>query len=103
MVTRALDLMWNKFLGDIRERVRVLQNAAQAAAAGKLRPEQRAAAQAAAHKLAGTLGTFGLDRGTRLARELENLYAGEAAVDAGFARRAGALAGEISAMIESRK
>ena len=102
-VSQALDFMWNKFREDIGERARVLDDAARAAAAGKLKREERAAAQAAAHKLAGTLGTFGLERGTKLARELENLYSGEAIADTGFARRAGALAKEIRAIIESRK
>ena len=103
MVSHALDFMWNKYLDDIRERVRVLEDAAQAVAAAKLRPEERAAAQSAAHKLAGTLGTFGLDRGTTLARELEILYSGGAVADASFARRATALAGEIRGLVESRK
>ena len=102
-VSQALDFMWNKFREDILERARVLEDAAQAAAASKLRREERAAAQAAAHKLAGTLGTFGLERGTKLARDLENLYSSGNVADAGFARRAGALAKEIRAIIESRK
>ncbi len=77
VMARALDAMWQKFLPDIRERVDTVTAAAQAAAAGDLDDEQRAAAQVAAHKLAGTLGTFGLTRGTVLARELEIRLGGD--------------------------
>ena len=41
------------------------------------RTAQREAAHAAAHKLAGTLGTFNLARGTELAREFELLFSAE--------------------------
>ncbi len=56
---------------EIRERVAVLEAAATAVAAKKLTAARREKAQAAAHKLAGVLGTFSLTRGTVLARELE--------------------------------
>ena len=54
----------------------ILEAANQALAAGKLSDHIRAEAHAAAHKLAGTLGTFGLTKGTILAREAEILYSG---------------------------
>lgn len=74
-ITNALDAMWSRFLPEIRERVLVLNSAAAAAQSGKLDDNLRGAAQSAAHKLAGTLGTFGLHRGTELARELEVRFA----------------------------
>ncbi len=92
--------MWKKFLPDIRHRAQVLEDAAQSAAAGKLSQNEREAAKSAAHKLAGTLGTFGLGRGTRLARELEQILAAPGAVPAS---RLGTLAAEVRAIIESRK
>jgi HPt (histidine-containing phosphotransfer) domain-containing protein len=73
-ITEALNQMWVKFLPDIEQRVAVLENAATAISEGSLTPEQREEAAAAAHKLAGVLGTFGLDEGTSLAREAESLY-----------------------------
>jgi len=73
----ALNRLWTKFLPDIRQRVTTLEEAAQAAAAGSLSKEQRQSAHAAAHKLAGTLGMFGLDRGTDLARQAELEFAEE--------------------------
>jgi HPt (histidine-containing phosphotransfer) domain-containing protein len=99
-LSQAIELMWKKFLPEIRHRAQVLEDAAQSAAAGKLTPTERNAAQGAAHKLAGTLGTFGLGRGTRLARELEQMWAapGPLAVD-----RLAKMATEVHAIIESRK
>ena len=47
----------------------------QAISAGTLDHALRASAERDAHKLAGSLGTFGLQRGTELARELETTFA----------------------------
>jgi HPt (histidine-containing phosphotransfer) domain-containing protein len=102
-IEQALDRMWTRFLPDIRERAATLDVAAKAAARGALTQAARADAHAAAHKLAGTLGTFGLTRGTDLARELELLYAGNEAITGSQAQRLAALAGEIKAIIEGRK
>lgn len=102
-INRTLDQMWTKFLPDIRERAAVLDSAAKAAADGALSQEIRANAVSAAHKLAGTLGTFGLPRGTDLARELELLYAGSEGLEGAKAQHLASLAGEIKAIIESRR
>jgi HPt (histidine-containing phosphotransfer) domain-containing protein len=76
-INEALDRLWKQFLPQIEERVAALESAGTALAAGRLSHDQREAAHAAAHKLAGVLGTFGLTRGTILAREAELLYSGE--------------------------
>jgi HPt (histidine-containing phosphotransfer) domain-containing protein len=73
-MSEALDRMWARFLPQMQERVDTLDAAAQAFAAGPLSVEEQEEAQSAAHKLAGVLGTFGLTRGTVLARELEIVY-----------------------------
>ena len=70
----ALDRMWAKFLPELEKRVAFLERANAALAAGTLNVDLRAKANAAAHKLAGVLGTFGLPRGTDLAREAEGLF-----------------------------
>lgn len=98
-LSAAIDGMWRKFLPEIRHRAQTLKDAAHAAAAGKLSQTEREAAHAAAHKLAGTLGTFGLGRGTKLARELERILA---AADVP-ADRLEKMAAEVHAIIESRK
>lgn len=99
-LSEALDMMWKKFLPDIQERVQVLQDAAHAAVAGGLTQEQRKGAQVAAHKLAGTLGTFGLKQGTELARELEQIYSGTGAL---AADRVAQLAAGVDSIVHSRK
>ena len=63
--------LWKQHLPEISERVGVLERACSTLEAEKLPAEERQAAVAAAHKLAGVLGTFGRTRGTELAREVE--------------------------------
>ncbi len=101
-LTSALDQLWKRFLPEISERVSILESAAQACATGSVTPEQRAAAHGAAHKLAGTLGTFSLARGTELAREFEQICAKEEDCTSAQASRLAALAAEIRAIIASR-
>ena len=71
VLSEALDRLWIQFLPQMQERVSTLEAACTALAAGTLSVEQRAEANTAAHKLAGVLGTFGLTKGTVLAREAE--------------------------------
>ena len=73
----ALDKLWKQFLPQMYERLDAIDAAVAALAAGSLTIDQRAAANSAAHKLAGVLGTFGLTRGTVLAREAEMLFSSE--------------------------
>jgi len=70
-LSQALDRLWVRFLPEIEARIAVLDSAASALAQNALTASEREEAHAAAHKLAGVLGTFGLTRGTELARELE--------------------------------
>ena len=51
----------------------MIERAAVAAAAGTLDTESREEAADVAHKLAGSLGMYGFDLGTRMARQLELL------------------------------
>ena len=95
--------MWERFLPEIRQRTAVLESSAAAVAAGKLTAKQRAAAQAAAHKLAGVLGTFGLTRGTVLARELELTYSRESSPRPDAAAPLASIAAELRGMVENRK
>jgi chemotaxis protein histidine kinase CheA len=99
----ALDLLWMRFLPEIRERVAILESAAAACAANQLTSEQRDAANSAAHKLAGSLGTFSLARGTDLAREFELLSSSETPPDPGLAYRLGSIAAELRVVIDSHK
>lgn len=102
-LSAALDQLWTRFLPEIRQRVDILQDAAVACAANQLSSQQRTAAHAAAHKLAGTLGTFNLAHGTGLAREFELAVASEEIPGAELANRLADLAGELRSVIESRE
>jgi len=102
-LSQAMDGLWARFLPEIKARVAVLEAAAQAAGEGKLTAKQREAARAAAHKLAGVLGTFGLTRGTVLARELELAFARESSPGHDAGAKLAGIAAQLRSMIESRK
>ncbi len=101
-LSAALDRMWTRFRPEMIKRVATLEAAAAAFAAGNLTPPQQEAAGSAAHKLAGVLGTFGLARGTALARELESLYSSPEGPAASRRERISSITRELRAMIESR-
>ena len=98
----ALDRMWTQFLPQIEERVDLLESAAAAFAANRLSILQHEAASAAAHKLAGVLGTFGLTRGTVLARELEIMYSRDGGPDPALGERLTSIAAELRALVRNR-
>jgi HPt (histidine-containing phosphotransfer) domain-containing protein len=97
--------MWASHRSQILERVAVLEGTASAVIAKTLTASECAAAHAAAHKLAGTLGMFNLERGTDLARELEAAYPLESppGPDAESGERLASLAAELRIMIENRQ
>lgn len=101
-LTAVLDQLWKRFLPEINGRVSILETAAQACAAGNLSPEHCEAAHAAAHKLAGSLGTFSLARGTELAREFERICSGEQRCSGDQASHLSELAAEIRAIVAAR-
>lgn len=63
--------VWDASKGTMHARLDAVDAAGAALLAGSLDDERRAAAIAAAHKLAGSLGTFGLPEGSALAAELD--------------------------------
>lgn len=91
--------VWVRNLPTIGERVRTIERAVSAAERGELDGDLAARALAAAHKLSGSLGSFGLARGSELARELERRFEpGQTPLDAaGLAQLAAALRAEIRA------
>lgn len=99
----ALDRLWAQHLSTIEERVAVLESAAATLAHRELTSEERAAANSAAHKLAGILGTFGLAKGTQLAREAEILYSGNPGTDPASAANLSRIAAEIKAIVSGRQ
>jgi HPt (histidine-containing phosphotransfer) domain-containing protein len=73
--------IWERNRGLVEERLALLDRAAAMAEAGTLSDELRKEACGTAHKLAGSLGMYGFDEGTRIARAMEVLL-GEDAPDA---------------------
>ncbi|MGA9667772.1 MAG: Hpt domain-containing protein [Terracidiphilus sp.] len=69
----ALNRLWGQFLPQMYERVDAIERAAGPLGNGTLSDAEREEANAAAHKLAGILGSFGVPEGTILAREAETL------------------------------
>jgi len=101
-LSHALDLLWERFKPEIEQRVAVLESAAAAEAAHSLSGGELEAAQSAAHKLAGVLGSFGLAEGTAMAREIETICSTEAPTASAGADRFLSLAAQLRAIVESR-
>jgi diguanylate cyclase (GGDEF)-like protein len=64
---------WEKFKDKIWQRIHILEAAKAALLNQALTPELREQAISEAHKLAGSLGTFGFPTGTNLSRRIENI------------------------------
>lgn len=69
----AVTGIWEKFKDKIIGRLVALERASAALLAGNIHAELRQEAIREAHKLAGSLGTFGFADGSSLAREIEEL------------------------------
>jgi HPt (histidine-containing phosphotransfer) domain-containing protein len=63
---------WRRYAVTAAERLEVLDEAASALGAGRLDEELRDRAAAEAHRLAGSLGMFGVPEGSLLALECEH-------------------------------
>ncbi|MBB4634865.1 response regulator [Longimicrobium terrae] len=68
--------VWQRFREPVLRRVDSLEEAAMGLLEGRLDAETRRAAEREAHKLAGSVGTFGFGEASRLSREAETLLAG---------------------------
>lgn len=98
----ALGQLWQRFLPQMLERVAILEAAAQACTASRLDAAQAEAAHAAAHKLAGSLGSFDLAQGTTLARKLELLYSVGDVPGPQLGPQLASLTAELRSLIEHR-
>lgn len=98
----AMNRLWAKYLPELEDRVATLEKAAKYLSEGNLAADQREAASSDAHKLAGVLGTFGLQEGTLLAREAEEAYRGELAGNGASAARLDEIAAKLRAILASR-
>lgn len=76
-LSEAVEAIFESSRPDFEARVATLEAAVSVVLAGDLGEGMRAEAERDAHKLAGTLGSFGRRRASLLARELEVLFASE--------------------------
>lgn len=75
-VNAAIGVLWERFKGIAFDRLEAVEAAVVAQLEGRLDVTQRRRAEREAHKLAGSVGTFGFAEGSRLAREIEVLLQG---------------------------
>lgn len=76
-VQAAITRLWARSRPVVLERIAALQATAGELAAGRLAPQELEDARADAHKLVGSLGTFGIPQGSDLARGVERELEGE--------------------------
>jgi len=69
-----ISALWERSRHTVAERARLLESAGELWNDNRLDAATKLRAVDSAHKLAGVLGTFGLPRGTDLAREAEGLF-----------------------------
>jgi HPt (histidine-containing phosphotransfer) domain-containing protein len=72
-IDNVLASLWEKNLPTLRERLDLLDRTASLAASGALPEAPRLEAYSIAHKLTGSLGMFGYQQGTDIARKIEHI------------------------------
>lgn len=92
--------VWEQFRDVIFERLAAIENAVTALRKATLTPEVRQKGMLEAHRLAGSLGMFGLAEGTRIAREIEHLLAEDAVLAHDTPKRLVELAGSLRHELE---
>jgi len=97
-----LQTLWKSSYPTLLERLKTLRDAQSKLVTGSLDNETRKDSEAAAHKLAGVLGTFGLPEGSRLASKIEALLAQEAELSAEHGRELGEWLDELEAVVASK-
>jgi diguanylate cyclase (GGDEF)-like protein len=96
----AMSAIWERSRDTIMGRVVVLEASVLALLAGNLTAESRRQAEREAHKLAGTVGTFGFDEASTLAREAEELLAGSGTIASRDTVRLSNIAAQIRRQLE---
>ncbi len=75
-LSEGMEALWQRFQAPTLQRVDTLEEAGRAIACASLDEESRRNAEREAHKLAGSVGTFGFSAGSDLARTIEQILAG---------------------------
>lgn len=80
-VQQKLDDVWKKVLPLMLRRLEVIERVHKALAEGQLSESLREEGVYEAHKLAGSLGVFGIEEGSELASQVEQILSGSTALD----------------------
>jgi HPt (histidine-containing phosphotransfer) domain-containing protein len=94
--------IWRNNVATIIERIATIRLAQASLRQGILDSEQREQARAAAHKLAGVLGTFGVPLGSALARRVEVLLEIDRSADPQDAVTLAELLQELAALVDAK-
>jgi HPt (histidine-containing phosphotransfer) domain-containing protein len=95
-----ISALWERSRHTVVERAQLLQSAGELWNDNRLDTATKLRAVDSAHKLAGVLGTFGLPRGTDLAREAEGLFGQATPPDKGEIERLQVLLAELTRLID---
>ena len=96
----AVAALWIRFEKTMFTRLAVLEGASRAVLEGSLDTRGQSAAEEAAHKLSGSLGTFGLSEGSKIAAEMELLLQRGAPLNTAEGKRLQELADRLSKEIQ---
>lgn len=77
----AIAGVWQQFKDRVSQQVTLLERAIVALLQETLTAELRATAEYEAHTLAGSLGTFGLGEGSRIAKKIERIFQGNQTIE----------------------
>lgn len=97
----AVAAIWKRVQAVVSGRVALLEQATAALQVGILEEELRREAEQAAHKLAGCLGIFGLEEGSRLALQAEQALRAGAPLAGHQARRLAELVATLRRELEA--
>jgi HPt (histidine-containing phosphotransfer) domain-containing protein len=103
-IEEAIGMIWAMSREGILAQVEVVEEAVAGLNAGRLDDALRGRAQFEAHKIAGSVGSFGFMEASALAREMELLFEGESSLERDGARLSGLVAqlrGELEQPVAS--
>ena len=101
-LSKQIDDLWQKHLPLMRSRIETIQRAVDAIRNNRLTQDARTDAARDAHKLAGSLGTFGLRSASDAATELERLLLAENSGDSVSIDKILPLFAELRNQVESK-
>lgn len=93
---------WENFQQVMTKRLAILNRAVAALQQEQLNEELQQEAKATAHKLAGSLGSFGFPEGSKIAREIEQLLAAELPLDRVQARQLNEIVNALNSEIQNK-